>query len=73
MEHFLDAKALLEGNNAGIEVSTSEMLAEKVIMLLKDRTILEGYGSRARDSVLKNSKAARMHAGVIADILTGTH
>lgn len=73
MEHFLDAKALLEGNAAGIEVSTPEMLAEKVIMLFKDRTLHEGYGSRARDAVLKNSKAARKHARVIADILNRTH
>lgn len=73
MEHFLDARALLEENNAGIEVLTPEMLAEKVIMLLKDRTLLEGYGSRAREAVLKNRKAARMHAKVIVDILTGTN
>jgi len=73
MENFLDAKALLEGNNAGIEVSTPEMLAEKVIILFMDRTLREEYGYRARDSLLKSSKAARRHAEVIADIITGTH
>lgn len=72
MEDFLDATALLEENNAGIVVSNADVLAEKVVLLLKDRTLLEGYGSRARDSVLKNSKAAERHAAVIADILIGT-
>ncbi|MBN1625933.1 MAG: 3-deoxy-D-manno-octulosonic acid transferase [Deltaproteobacteria bacterium] len=73
MEHFLDAKAILEGNNAGIEVSTPEMLAEKVIMLFKDRPLREEYGSRAREAVLKSSKAAKRHAEIVADILSGTH
>jgi 3-deoxy-D-manno-octulosonic-acid transferase len=69
MENFLDARALLEGNNAGIEVSGPDMLAEKALMLLSDRMLMEGYGSRARDAVLKNRKVAERHARVIADIL----
>lgn len=73
MEDFLDARALLEVNDAGIEVSNADMLAEKVIMLLKDKMLLEGYGSRARDSVLKNCKAAERHAAVVSNILIGTH
>lgn len=72
MEDFLDAKALLEENNAGIEVANADMLAEKAIMLLRDKTLLEGYGSRARESVLKNRRAAERHAGIIADILIRT-
>jgi 3-deoxy-D-manno-octulosonic-acid transferase len=73
MEDFLDARALLEENNAGIEVSSADMLAEKVIMLLRDKILLDGFGSRARDSVLKNRKAAERHAAVVANILIGTH
>ena len=73
MEDFLDARALLEKNNAGIEVSSADMLAEKVIMLLRDKILLDGFGSRARDSVLKNRKAAERHAAVVANILIGTH
>ena len=69
MEDFLDAKALLEGNNAGIEVSTPEMLTEKVIMLLGDKALMQGYGARARDSIFKNRKAAERHAAVIAGLL----
>ncbi len=72
MEDFLDARALLEENNAGIEVAGADMLAEKVIMLLRDKTLREGYGSRARESVLKNRRAAERHARIIADILIGT-
>jgi len=73
MEDFLEARALLEENNAGIEVSNAGMLAEKVIALLKDKMLLAGYGARARDSVLKNRRAAERHAAVIADILIGNH
>jgi len=73
MEDFLDAKALLEENNAGIEISGPEMLAEKALMLLRDRLLQEGYGMRASDAVLKNRKAAERHTGVIANILTGTY
>lgn len=69
MDNFLDARAVLEENNAGIEVSDPDMLAEKILMLLKDRELLEEYGSSARDSVLKNHKVAERHAKVIADIL----
>lgn len=73
MEDFLDAKAILEENRAGIEVSGPVMLAEKVLMLLRDRSLLKEYGLRARDSVYKNRKAAERHAKVITNILTGTY
>jgi 3-deoxy-D-manno-octulosonic-acid transferase len=69
MEDFLDAKALLEENDAGIQVSSPAMLAEKAIMLLRDKALLQGYGARAREAVLKNSKAAERHAAVIAGLL----
>jgi 3-deoxy-D-manno-octulosonic-acid transferase len=69
MEDFLDARALLEGNSAGIEVSSQEMLAEKIIILLGNRDLAKGYGDRGRDSVLKNHKSAERHARVIADLL----
>ena len=69
MDNFLDAKAILEENNAGIEVSDPEMLAEKILILLRDRGLLEEYGSSARDSIFKNHKVAERHAKVIAEIL----
>lgn len=65
MENFLDARALLEGNNGGIEVSNAEMLAEKAITLLRDKDLLKRSGQLARDSVLKKGKAAERHAMVI--------
>ncbi|MFC1868728.1 3-deoxy-D-manno-octulosonic acid transferase, partial [Thermodesulfobacteriota bacterium] len=46
MEDFLDAKALLDENNSGIEVSNPEMLAEKVILFLRDPALLKEYGAR---------------------------
>jgi 3-deoxy-D-manno-octulosonic-acid transferase len=73
MENFPDARDLLKTNNACIEISSPEMLAEKSLMLLKDRVLIEGYGLRARDSVFKNRKVAERHAKAIADIMTGTH
>jgi len=69
MEDFLDARALLEENNAGIEVSSPEMLAEKVIMLLNNPVLMQGYGVRARDAVLKNRNAAGRHAAAIAGLI----
>ncbi|MFC1531942.1 3-deoxy-D-manno-octulosonic acid transferase [Thermodesulfobacteriota bacterium] len=69
MEDFLDAKALLDDNNAGIMVSNSEMLAENVIRLLKDPDLLKSYGNRAREAVQKNRKAAERHAQVIAELV----
>jgi 3-deoxy-D-manno-octulosonic-acid transferase len=69
MEDFLDAKALLESNHAGIEVSSPAMLAEKALMLLKDKALMGACGARALDAVLKNSRAAERHAAVIAGLL----
>jgi 3-deoxy-D-manno-octulosonic-acid transferase len=69
MEDFLDARALLKANHAGIEVSSPAMLAEKVIELLKDKALVQAYGARAREAVLKNSRSAERHAAVIAGLL----
>ena len=69
MEDFLDAKALLEESDAGIEVSSPEMLAEKAIHFLRDPVLLKEYGIRARKAVLRNRNAADRHAQVIAGFL----
>jgi 3-deoxy-D-manno-octulosonic-acid transferase len=69
MEDFLDAKALLETNHAGIEVTSPVMLAEKVIELLKDKALMQAYGARAREAVLKNDRSAERHAAVIAGLV----
>jgi 3-deoxy-D-manno-octulosonic-acid transferase len=69
MEDFLDAKTLLESTHAGIEVSSPAMLAEKAVTLLKDKSLVQAYGIRALDAVLKNSRAAERHAAVIAGLL----
>jgi 3-deoxy-D-manno-octulosonic-acid transferase len=69
MEDFLDAKVLLEGNDAAIEVSSPAMLAEKVVSLLRDKPLLQGYGVRARAAVINHGRAAERHASVIAGLL----
>ena len=69
MENFLDAKALLEGAEAGVPVSDSNMLADKVIWFLRHPEALQQYGERAREAVLRNQNAAERHAQVIANLI----
>src|SRR4030042_883945 len=66
MEDFLDAKALLDANSSGIQVSSPEMLAEKILSLLKDPDLLKNYSTRAREAVLRNRNAGERHARVIS-------
>ncbi|MDB9822187.1 3-deoxy-D-manno-octulosonic acid transferase [Deltaproteobacteria bacterium] len=69
MEDFLDAKALLDENGSGIEVSSPEMIAERAIHLLRDPALLKNYGARARETVLKNRNAAERQARVISGLI----
>ncbi|HJX34047.1 MAG TPA: 3-deoxy-D-manno-octulosonic acid transferase [Desulfatiglandales bacterium] len=69
MEDFLDAKSLLDANDSGIQVSSPEMLEEKVIGLLKDPDLLKNYGARAREAVLRNRSAGERHARIISDLI----
>jgi 3-deoxy-D-manno-octulosonic-acid transferase len=69
MEDFLDAKALLENEGAGIEVSTADSFAEKAIWLLKHPDLARSRGERGRAAVLRNQGAGRRHAKVIARLL----
>ncbi|MCJ7594472.1 MAG: hypothetical protein MUO52_06860 [Desulfobacterales bacterium] len=71
MEDFLDAKALLEKEGAGNEVSGPEPFAEKAMWLLNHPDEAERLGRRAREAVMRNRGAARRHARVIADLLLG--
>ncbi|NNG07286.1 MAG: 3-deoxy-D-manno-octulosonic acid transferase [Desulfobacteraceae bacterium] len=69
MEDFLDAKALLEEEGAGIPVSSPDMLAEKALWFLKHPEALMSSGERAREAVMKNQNAAEKHAKVIARLI----
>jgi 3-deoxy-D-manno-octulosonic-acid transferase len=69
MEDFLDAKALLDENASGIQVTGPDMLAEKAINLLREPKRLKTYGSRAREAVLKNRNSGERHARVISDLI----
>jgi 3-deoxy-D-manno-octulosonic-acid transferase len=69
MENFLDAKAMLGEVGAGITVSSSEVLAEKVIWFLRHPDSLNALGARSRKAVIGNQKAANKHASVIAGLL----
>jgi len=72
MEDFLDAKALLEAEKAGVLVSDAKTMAEKVIWFLGHPDDLMAYGQRARKAVLKNQKAAQKHAEVIKRLVVQT-
>jgi 3-deoxy-D-manno-octulosonic-acid transferase len=69
MEDFPDAKAILEGVNAGIEVCNPEVLAEKAIWFLDHPDVLTASGIRAREAVMNHRGAADKHARVVAKLL----
>jgi len=69
MEDFLDAKTLLEEVDAGVPISSPEMLAEKAIWFLSHPDTLKTHGARAREAVVRNQNAAERHAEVIARLL----
>ncbi len=66
MDDFLDAKAILASENAGITVSGPGDLAETVIRLFADPEELQSMGARARHAVQRHRGAACAHAAVIA-------
>jgi 3-deoxy-D-manno-octulosonic-acid transferase len=69
MEDFLDAKAILESVDAGVQVSSSESLAERAIWFLNHPEALKTGGIRAREAVMNHRGAAEKHAKVIAQLL----
>ena len=69
MEDFMDAKALLESANAGIQVSGPEMFAERALHYLNNPDSLKNHGALARDAIIRNRGAAEKHARVIARLL----
>ncbi|MFC1884468.1 3-deoxy-D-manno-octulosonic acid transferase [Thermodesulfobacteriota bacterium] len=68
MYNFLDAKALLEGIEAGVEVENPEALAEKAVWFLNNPEILKARGAGAPEAIEKNRGAAKRHAEVIAKL-----
>ncbi len=69
MENFLDAKAILEDADAGVEVENPEDFAVKAIRLLQHPEERRSIGKRAKNAVLKNEGAAERHARVIQGLL----
>jgi 3-deoxy-D-manno-octulosonic-acid transferase len=68
MYNFSDAKALLEADNAGMQVSSYESLAEKTVWFLGRPEQAKAYGQRGRTAVLKNEGAGEKHAQVITEL-----
>jgi 3-deoxy-D-manno-octulosonic-acid transferase len=69
MEDFLDAKALLEGVEAGITVSGPDMLAEKALWFLNHPDDLKTFGQKGKEAVMENQNASKKHAKVIAELV----
>ena len=69
MENFLDARAILEDADAGVEVENPEDLADKAMGLLSLPEELRAIGERAKEAVLKNEGAAEKHARVVEGLL----
>jgi 3-deoxy-D-manno-octulosonic-acid transferase len=69
MEDFLDAKALLEKEEAGIEVSNAEAFAAKAVWFLSHPDSAKHHGMKAKDAIVRNQGAAEKHAKVIIRLL----
>jgi len=69
MEDFLDAKILLEGNNAGIQVKDGKDLLDNVLSLLNHPEEACRLGKLAKTAILKGSGASVRHAQIIHDLL----
>lgn len=69
MEDFLDAKALLETADAGIQVTGARELSERAIWFLNHPDLMERWGARGREAIFKDQGAADRHAGVIARLI----
>jgi 3-deoxy-D-manno-octulosonic-acid transferase len=72
MYNFLDAKALLEEIDAGVEVESPETLAEKAAWFLKNPEVLKSRGAGAPAAIEKNRGAAQRHAEVIVNLVKGS-
>ncbi len=69
MDDFLDAKALLENEGAGIEVANVEAFAEKALWLLSHPDEGSHYGMKAREALMRSKGAAERHASVVLRLL----
>ncbi|MEW6668864.1 MAG: glycosyltransferase N-terminal domain-containing protein [Thermodesulfobacteriota bacterium] len=71
MDDFLDAKDLLEGVGAGIEIQTPAELADRAVWFLEHPEDLRARGESARNALLQDKGAAEKHAKVITGLLEG--
>jgi 3-deoxy-D-manno-octulosonic-acid transferase len=69
MEDFLDARKLLEKEEAGVEVKNPDAFVEKALFFLNHQDELKAGGRRARDAVLRSQGASERHARVIARLM----
>jgi 3-deoxy-D-manno-octulosonic-acid transferase len=66
MEDFLDAKELLESQNAGIEVINAKDFTEKALYFLHHPAELSARGARVQEMIRRNQGSAQNHAAAIS-------
>jgi len=69
MEDFLDAKALLDKTNGGIQIKNGYELAEKAVYYLGNPDEAAAIGKSALQAVGSHKGAAGKHANVIYRLL----
>lgn len=71
MENFVDARAILEGADAGFEIASPEELANKAIWFLGHPEEMEIIGRRAREAAGTNQGAAKRQGEFILGLVRG--
>lgn len=69
MEDFLDAKTLLEANDAACTVMNTDQLLTACMDLLENPLKAQAMGARAKKAVFENSGSANKHVKVIIQLL----
>jgi 3-deoxy-D-manno-octulosonic-acid transferase len=69
MDHFLDARSILEKAGAGITVTDASTLAEKALWYLDRPDTMAVCGAAAAEAVRGNEKSAEKHAAVLLRLL----
>jgi len=71
MEDFLDAKELLEGVGAGIEIKDVDDLVETGLKLLENTENLYSLGNAGKEAVMAKRGASKRTAGLIKELVEG--
>jgi 3-deoxy-D-manno-octulosonic-acid transferase len=71
MEDFAEAKRILEAGGGGMEVSSSDVLAQRILELLETPGECRRRGAAGRQAVLDHLGAATRHVRALASLWEG--